>query len=291
MSSARAFTFILLTLAVAIFIAICGGVSGKYWAGLPVFAWCSIVAFAIQWLVFIPAWFSHSEKFFDLTGSLSFIALVIMALVTTGDPDPRAYLLGGMVLVWATRLGTFLFTRVRTAGSDSRFDEMKYRLPSFLLTWTLQGLWVLMTGASAIAAITSHNPTTLDGFAAVGLIIWAGGLTLEITADEQKRRFRKSLENRGRFIRSGLWSLCRHPNYLGEITLWLGVSVVALPALSGWALVTLISPIFVWILLTKISGVPMLESAADHKWGGDPEYEAYKASTPRLLPEISKRAN
>ena len=130
---------------------------GKYWAGLPVFAWCSIVAFAIQWLVFIPAWFSHSEKFFDLTGSLSFIAIVIMALVTTGDPDPRAYLLGGMVLVWATRLGTFLFTRVRTAGSDSRFDEMKYRLPSFLLTWTLQGLWVLMTGASAIAAITSHN--------------------------------------------------------------------------------------------------------------------------------------
>ena len=72
--------------------------------------------------------------------------------------------------------------------------------------------------------------------------------------------------------------------YFGEIVLWVGIAIIALPVLSGWQWATLISPIFVTILLTKISGVPMLEKRADEKWGGHADYEAYKKNTSVLIP-------
>jgi len=59
--------------------------------------------------------------------------------------------------------------------------------------------------------------------------------------------------------------------------------MIAIPVLRGWQYVTLASPVFVAILLTRISGIPMLESYADKKWGGQPEYEAYKARTSALI--------
>ena len=74
----------------------------------------------------------------------------------------------------------------------------------------------------------------------------------------------------------------RHPNYCGEILLWTGIAFIALPALSGWSLATLISPVFVYVLLTRISGIPLLETRSDAKWGDDPEYRAYKQRTPVL---------
>ncbi|RMG93259.1 MAG: DUF1295 domain-containing protein, partial [Chloroflexi bacterium] len=70
------------------------------------------------------------------------------------------------------------------------------------------------------------------------------------------------------------------------IVLWIGVAIIALPALQGWQYVTLISPVFVTLLLTRVSGIPMLEKRADEKWGGQPEYEAYKQRTPVLIPRL-----
>ena len=78
--------------------------------------------------------------------------------------------------------------------------------------------------------------------------------------------------------------MSRHPNYFGEIVLWIGVAVIVLPVLRGWQWFTLISPVFVFLLLTRVSGVPMLEKRADEKWGGQDDYEAYKARTPVLIP-------
>jgi steroid 5-alpha reductase family enzyme len=65
-----------------------------------------------------------------------------------------------------------------------------------------------------------------------------------------------------------------------------GVALVALPTLEGWRWVTLISPFFVAFLLLRVSGVPLLEKRADEKWGGQPDYEAYKKETPVLIPRI-----
>jgi steroid 5-alpha reductase family enzyme len=200
------------------------------------------------------------------------------------EVDGRSLLLLALVVIWAARLGTFLFRRIRKAGKDARFDELKTSFSRFLLTWTMQGLWVSLTLAAALAAITTTTRKGLDVFALIGFLVWALGFAFEVVADAQKSRFRADPENKGKFIHTGLWAWSRHPNYFGEIVLWIGVAIIALPVLQGWQWVTLISPVFVTLLITRVSGVPMLEKRADEKWGGQEDYEAYKERTPVLIP-------
>jgi steroid 5-alpha reductase family enzyme len=200
------------------------------------------------------------------------------------DVGGRSVLLLALVVIWAVRLGTFLFRRIMKEGKDARFDEIKVSFARFLLTWTLQGLWVSFTLAAALAAITTTVRQDLGVFALVGFVVWAVGIGIEALADAQKSRFRAQPENQGQFIDTGLWAWSRHPNYFGEIVLWIGVAIIALPVLRGWQWVTLISPVFVTLLITRVSGVPMLEKRADEKWGGQEDYEAYKENTPVLIP-------
>ena len=155
-----------------------------------------------------------------------------------------------------------------------------------LLTWTLQGLWVSFTASAAWAAITATSRVDLGVFTIIGFIIWAFGYIFELLADAQKSEFKANPENKGKFIQSGLWSLSRHPNYFGEIIIWIGVAVVGFPVLSGWALLVLISPLWVVAQLTLISGIPMLEKKADKRWGGQEDYEQYKMNTPVLIPRV-----
>ncbi len=261
------------------------GSQNSLWAfGMPLFALCIGLAFVIQWLVFIPAYFFRTEKYFDLTGSLTYITVILAAMIFSESVDTRSYFLAGMVVIWAVRLGSFLFGRILKSGKDSRFDAIKLDFLRFLQTWTLQGLWISFTLAAALAAITSQMKVSMDGSALAGILIWAAGISIEAVADRQKSEFRKDPGNEGKFIQTGLWSWSRHPNYFGEIVLWVGVAIVALPVLYGWRLLTLVSPLFVFLLLTRVSGVPMLEKRADGKWGGQADYDAYKARTSILIP-------
>lgn len=263
--------------------ALAGSHGGVKVIGLPLFALGVGLAFIIQWIAFIPAYIEKTEKFFDLTGSLTYLLVTIIAFVLGGLGDSRSLLLTGMVAIWAVRLGTFLFLRIRAAGEDRRFNEIKRSFSRFLLTWTIQGLWITFTLAAALAVITSELKVDIGIFALIGLIIWLLGFSIEAIADQQKSKFKADSANEGKFIRTGLWSWSRHPNYFGEILLWIGVAVVAAPALRGWQWLTMISPLFIILLLTKISGIPMLESRADEKWGGQEEYQNYKAITPVLI--------
>ena len=268
-------------------------VTGLAWAGssggvrvgdLPLFALCIALAIAIQWLAFVPAYLLQTERFYDLTGSVTYVAVTFVALTAGPPPDARAILLTAMVVVWAVRLGSFLFRRISKEGADTRFDEIKPSFVRFFAAWTLQGVWVLFTAGAALAAISGGRSVPLGAWAFTGLALWLVGLGIEVVADAQKRRFRAEEANRGRFISSGLWAWSRHPNYFGEILLWVGVALVALPTLEGARYVTLLSPVFVILLLTRVSGIPLLERSADERWGGDPDYEAYKARTPILVP-------
>lgn len=252
--------------------------------GYPVFAIAFVVAFAVQWVVFVPSFIAHTERFFDITGAVTYMSVTALAVALSGATNARSLLLLALVMIWALRLGTFLFRRVHRAGKDDRFDEIKQSFPRFLTTWTMQGLWVSLTLAAALAAITATERVPLDAFAFAGLAIWLAGFAIEATADLQKNRFRAQESNRGAFIHTGLWAWSRHPNYFGEIVLWVGVTVIALPLLDGWRWVALISPVFVYLLLSRVSGIPLLERKADAKWGGDPAYETYKRDTPVLVP-------
>jgi steroid 5-alpha reductase family enzyme len=275
---------------IAALFAVAGSQGGATAGAVPVFALCVVIAFVIQWVAFIPAYLLQTERFFDITGGLTYITVSIVAVALSDGRDARAWLLAAMVSVWAVRLASYLFVRIRRAGVDKRFDDIKPSLPRFLNAWTLQGLWVTITASAALAAITSTTRVELGTVTAVGLLLWVAGFALEITADAQKSRFRSDPANKGRFIHTGLWSWSRHPNYFGEILLWVGVAVVALPALRGWQWVTLLSPVFVALLLLRVSGVPLLEKAADEKWGGEPEYESYKHRTSVVVPRPPRKA-
>ncbi len=275
---------IVAALLLAMPIAYLGSHNGASFAGLPAFMLCGLVAFIVQWAMFIPAWIYHTEHYFDLTGSLTYITLTIFALLTAGLGNERALLIGALVMIWATRLGSFLFIRISKAGEDRRFRKMKMNFLQFLMTWTLQGLWVYITYAAGLAAMTSVAEVPIGPIAIAGAALWALGFGIEVVADRQKTAFRKDPSNQDKFIQSGLWAWSRHPNYFGEIMLWCGIMVIAIPVLEGLQYATLISPIFVIVLLTKISGVRMLENRAEKLWGNDPEYQKYKATTPSLIP-------
>ena len=273
-------------LGIGVLVALAGSQGGSTLGGIPLFALLVGLAFLIQWLVFIPSFLRQTEKFFDLTGSLTYISVITLALLLSKAFDLRAILLWFMVVIWALRLGTFLFRRIRRAGKDDRFDELKTSFLHFLNVWTIQGLWVTFTMAAALVAITSTKRVELDVFAILGVVIWIIGFTFEAVADAQKNHFNAEPQNKGKFIHTGLWSRSRHPNYFGEIVIWVGVAVIALPVLQGWQWVALISPLFVTLLLTKVSGIPLLEKKADAKWGGQEDYEAYKKRTPVLVPRL-----
>jgi steroid 5-alpha reductase family enzyme len=280
----RSIIGILIILLVAAGIAFAGSQGGFVVFGIPLFALCVALAFIINWIAFIPAYLQHTEKFFDLTGGITFITVVVVAVALSLTVDARSLLLLVIISVWAIRLSSFLFMRIRAAGEDRRFREIKKSFARFLLTWTIQGLWVTLSLAAALAAITTELRLPLGVFALIGFLVWVFGFGFEVIADRQKSQFKESPDNAGKFINTGLWSWSRHPNYFGEIVLWIGVALIAFPVLTGWQLITLISPIFIILLLTRISGVPMLETRADEKWGGQDDYESYKANTPVLIP-------
>jgi steroid 5-alpha reductase family enzyme len=270
-------------------VSLAGSQGSVQFSSIPVFALCGALAFAVNWLAFIPANASRTEKYYDLTGSITYLTVILTALLLSGSADPRALIAAAMVSVWTLRLGIFLFRRIRREGKDGRFDEIKTDPMRFLMAWTLQGLWVLLTAAAALAIITTDSPSALGWVAFLGIAVWVTGFTIEVVADRQKSRFREDPANDGRFIDSGLWAWSRHPNYFGEITLWTGMAIMATPILSGWRWVVLISPVFVTLLLTRISGIPMLEARADKRWGHDEAYRRYKSSTPALVPRPPRR--
>lgn len=278
-------SFIVVVL-VAVGIAFAGSQNGAKVFGLPLFMLAVALIFLVQWLVFIPSYINQTEKFYDLTGSLTYISITILAVVFSPQLDARSTLLMLMVIIWAARLGSFLFNRIHKTGKDDRFDDIKPSFWQFLNAWSLQALWITLATSAALITITSSTKIPFDVFAIVGLLIWLFGFGFEVIADQQKNNFRADPVNKGKFIKSGLWSRSRHPNYFGEIVLWIGVLVITLPVLQGWQWISLISPLFIILLLTRISGIPMLEKKGDSKWGGQEDYEEYKKNTPILIPKI-----
>jgi steroid 5-alpha reductase family enzyme len=255
-------------------------------ADIPLFAFCVFLAFAINWIAFIPAYILQTEKFFDLTGSITYTSIAIIGLIMSPEVDLRTIIVTALIIIWAMRLGSFLFKRILKDGKDGRFDDLKPNFLSFLIVWSLQGLWVTFTLAAAMVVISSSTKLSLGIVGVIGIIVWIIGFAFEVIADTQKSKWRQKPENKGKFINSGLWKRSRHPNYFGEITLWLGVAIIAFPVMSGWQYITLISPVFVAILLIKISGIPLLQERADKKWGGQADYEEYKKNTPLLFPKL-----
>ena len=242
--------------------------------------------FLIQWISFVPAFIFQTEKFFDLFGSLTYLTAILYTLHVTGSTRLSDYIIVGCIAVWAIRLGSFLFLRIHKAGEDRRFRTIKPNFTRFLMTWTLQGMWVSMCLLCVLTALSSYTGVIMNNVFFVGLVIYVLGLVIEIVADQQKTVFRREPKNKDKFITTGLWSYSRHPNYLGEILLWSGIAIMSVSSLQGLQYLTLISPLFVYILLVYISGIRLLENQAEKKWGHLDSYKEYVKNTPSLFFKI-----
>lgn len=249
-----------------------------------------LIAFIIQWAAFIPAYAFQTEKFYDLTGSLTYLTVTWYTLYMSSEKftnlNGASIAIVLFISLWAIRLGSFLFSRIHKDGEDKRFRTIKPSATQFFMTWTLQGLWVSLCSMCALTAISSESGVVVNAFYYLGVGLFIYGFYTEVKADNEKSKFRSVPENRDKFITTGLWAKSRHPNYFGEIVLWAAIAVISLPSLSGLQYITLISPIFTYILLVHVSGVRMLEARGQKKWGHLEEYKAYQKSTPMLFPKL-----
>jgi steroid 5-alpha reductase family enzyme len=278
--------FILLAVGLPLGVATLANPDGLRLAGWPTMSVLALCAFGIQWLAFIPARVLQSERFYDLTGSITYIAVTLVAISVATTPSGAQWLIAIMIFLWAGRLGSFLFRRIHAAGGDQRFDHIKVSSSRFFVAWTLQGAWVVMTSCAALTAILSAEQPPVGAIYVIGAVMWTTGFAIEVIADRQKSRFREGPGNEDQFINAGLWARSRHPNYFGEILLWAGIAVMAIPYLSGTQWVVMLSPLFVYALLTRLSGIPTLARRGQELWGDDPAYQAYVANTPRLVPRL-----
>ena len=241
-----------------------------------------VYIFSIQWIVFIPAYLLKSEKFYDLTVSCTYVFAVIFVLYNSTQ-NIANLILGGAIIFWAVRLGIFLFFRIKKAGEDKRFREIKTSFARFFLLWTISGMWVSFCSMCALTAIASNDGVIVNNIFYIGLVTFIIGLSIEIIADSQKTKFRKDPKNKDKFINEGLWAKSRHPNYVGEITLWAGVAIMSFSSLEGSQYISLISPIFTYLLLVYVSGVPQLTASGQKKWGHLESYQDYIKNTPTLI--------
>ena len=240
------------------------------------------VSLILNLSLFLVAFRFQTDRLTDASYGITFIILAIYGFVTCHATKFHLLILW-MVIIWAVRLSGFLLYRIWQKKKDARFDEMRHSFWLFGRFWLMQGLavWVIL-----IAGLLGlHLHVSVSGkLAATGFLIWSTGLIIESIADIQKYRFSINTKPHDPWIATGLWKYSRHPNYLGEIMVWVGMYALVFESLSTMGrLVGLVSPLFIIILLLFVSGIPILEKSADKRWGKLKEYKAYKARTSVLL--------
>ena len=246
------------------------------------------VSLGINLLMFVPAFIFKTDKLTDISYAVTFVVVLLFGFLTNSI-NVMTVLLLIMIVLWAIRLGVYLLIRIRKIGRDKRFDGMRENFFPFLKFWILQGISVFVIMVPAVLFLNTEIKT-FGAVSLIGIIIWCGGLMLETTADYQKYQFINNIDNKGKWIDIGVWHYSRHPNYLGEIMVWVGLYLFMLPVLSiSHAFIGLIGPLYIITLISFVSGIPLLEKGADKRWGENPAYRAYKKRVGVLFPKINNK--
>ncbi len=244
-----------------------------------------IVSLGINVIMFIPAYLFKTDKLTDISYSITFATLAIFGFSRSTQSSLHTLILI-LVLIWAIRLGGFLFIRINKVGKDVRFDGMRENFFRFLKFWLLQGASVFVIMLAALMGYARIH-TSITVLSWIGVVVFSLGLLIETISDAQKFRFKNNAKHKGQWIDEGIWRASRHPNYLGEIMVWIGIYLVVASSLTGISLlIALLSPLFIIVLLLFVSGIPLLEKSAQKKWGGQEEYNKYKAEVPLLIPSF-----
>ena len=206
---------------------------------------------------FLFGYFLQTDKLTDLVYNLTFFLLAVLVLWNAGAITWDRIVLSMMIIIWSIRLGTYLFLRVLKMKKDDRFDQFRSSFVGFGKFWLLQTVSIFIIALPFLFYLENEAPIELGFISGFGFAIWLSGFVIESVADYQKSVFRNDPKNEGQFIQSGLWRISQHPNYLGEIMCWIGVFLFCVPALQGWEWIAVISPIWIFILLRYISGIPL----------------------------------
>ncbi|MEE6472201.1 hypothetical protein FKM82_009533 [Ascaphus truei] len=242
------------------------------------------LSLTIQWALWAAAALLQTEKFYDLAGSGTFILLSHLSLHWRGTRYLRQQIQTGLITAWGLRLGAFLFLRILRDGHDRRFNGVRDKPGTFFIYWTMQGIWIFVTLLPSLMLNLEKRDKPLGLLDYFGWTLWTVGFLTQAIADQQKWSFKTDPDNAGKFIQSGLWAYSRHPNYLGEILQWSGLFFSASSVLSNFQYISIISPLFVWFLLSYVSGIPILENQAMKRWGSTAVYQSYIKQTPVLWP-------
>jgi len=246
------------------------------------------IAIGLNLFLFVPAFFFKTDKLTDFSYTLSFF-IVGATLFTLSTQTLLHALLLLMITLWALRLGGYLFIRIHKIKKDKRFDGKRESFLWFFRFWFIQGVSVFVILIPSTYFFAADNPS-LNTLTIVGFLVWFFGLLVEGFADYQKYTFINNEANKGKWIDTGLWKYSQHPNYFGEITVWVGVFLFTCSVLVGTEYVyALSSPLFIIILLLFISGIPILGKAANERWGSEHAYQEYKRRTSKLIPWFNKK--
>ena len=253
--------------------------------GIPLVYIFVLTILSINSLFFIHSYFFKTDIFFDLIGSISFISIGILSLILIPSVDGNQILIFFLLIFWALRLGPYLFLRRLGSGADERLDEYFKSPLSLYFLWVMNSLWVFMTSISMIVIFSSNENYNFGLTQWLGLLVWVLGFIIEVVSDSQKSKFNK--KNKGKFINTGLCRYIRPPNYLGEIVIWTGIFVISISYINSiFTSLSILSPIFVYVLLRFLTGVPQLERRADEKWGMQKKYIDYKKETGIIFPKF-----
>lgn len=239
----------------------------------------------IHILGYLVAYFKQTDHFTDIIYALSFMLIAGYGVYLQPNPGIFHWVLFLMVTIWALRLAIYLGYRIRVWGLDKRFDRFRGSWSGLLKFWILQFLSIVIVGLPVIFSITKIE-SDFGFWQGLGLVTFLFGFLMESIADYQKFMFKLNPENQHSFIQSGLWGYSRHPNYLGEWFVWLGVFLFCMTLLQGYEWLAVLSPAWIYVLLRYISGGNLLEKSATSKYSDHPDYQSYLQRTGVFFPKL-----
>jgi len=246
----------------------------------------AIVLFVYMNLWFIVSLIKKRNDVADIAWGLGFVVIAWSSFIF-GSQDLKAIVVNILVTVWGLRLAIHIYKRNSRKGEDSRYVEWRnqwknFFVRSYLQVFMLQGLFLFLI-VQPVILINLSDKLSFGATEILGILVWFIGLYFEAVADQQLKVFISDPNNKGKVMDRGLWKFSRHPNYFGEVVMWWGLFLVALP--SNYGILTIIGPITITLLILFVSGVPLLEK----KYAGRPEYEEYKRKTSIFIPLPPKK--
>lgn len=248
----------------------------------------ALVLFLYMNLWFIISLIKKRNDVADVAWGLGFVLIAWTSFLLSENFNTRSLVVNILVSVWGLRLAWHIHSRNKGRSEDYRYLAWRqewgkwFHIRSYLQVFVLQGIFLYLI-ISPLMIINKNLGSVLNFIDILGILIWVIGFFFEVVGDAQLKRFLKNPANKGKLMKTGLWSYSRHPNYFGEVTQWWGIWLLALNVVNGY--LSIIGPITITFLILKVSGIPMLEK----KMTNNPEFVEYKKRVNIFFPFLPKK--